>query len=306
MAGGSPERDDQDFPYWLIGIALLLGALGFAILSDEEIYRPMAVLIARGLWITVWVTLVSFALACALGLLLAMMVRAGNVVVRQVARFYIELIRGVPVLILLLYVGFVAVPAFVGLWNQVFAEAIEAGRMTTWQVRDVPLTWRAVIALALCYAAFVAEEFRAGLDAVAEGQHEAAQALGLTRWQTFRLVVLPQAIPVSLPPLGNSFINMIKDSALVSVLGVADVTFEARARSRCAGSSAGSARRDARRRRGRGTSPRRSARASRCRRATTRSFRWRCSGSPGRAAAPSARCGCSWPCGPPGSARSNR
>jgi polar amino acid transport system permease protein len=229
MAGGSPDRDDQDFPYWLIGIALLLGTLGFAILSDDEVYRPMAALIVRGLWITVWVTLVSFALACALGLLLAMMVRAGNVVVRQVARFYIELVRGVPVLILLLYVGFVAVPAFVGLWNQVFAGAIEAGRMTMWQVRDVPLTWRAVIALALCYAAFVAEEFRAGLDAVAEGQHEAAQALGLTRWQTFRLVVLPQAIPVSLPPLGNSFINMIKDSALVSVLGVADITFEGRA-----------------------------------------------------------------------------
>ena len=84
--------------------------------------------------------------------------------------------------------------------------------------------WRAILALTLGYAAFIAEVFRAGIQSVDPGQIEAAKALGLTGWQRFRLIVLPQAIRTILPPLGNDFIAMIKDSALVSVLGVADIT----------------------------------------------------------------------------------
>ena len=84
--------------------------------------------------------------------------------------------------------------------------------------------WRAILALTLGYAAFIAEVFRAGIQSVDPGQIEAAKALGLTGWQRFRLVVFPQAIRTILPPLGNDFIAMIKDSALVSVLGVADIT----------------------------------------------------------------------------------
>jgi polar amino acid transport system permease protein len=223
------EETDEDFPYWLVGIAALIGLFAYLIFTDEEVHRPLFAVIVRGLWITVWVTVVSFAGAAVLGLGLAMMRRARFLALRQLARFYIELVRGVPVLILLLYVGFVGVPALVAAYNAAFAGLIERGTLAAVAVRDVPLAWRAVLALTLCYAAFLAEEFRAGLDAVGRGQHEAAAALGLGRWQTFRLVVLPQAVPVFLPPVGNSFINMIKDSALVSVLGVADVTFEGRA-----------------------------------------------------------------------------
>jgi polar amino acid transport system permease protein len=91
-------------------------------------------------------------------------------------------------------------------------------------VRDVSLLWRAILALALGYSAFIAEVFRAGIQSVDTGQVEAAQALGLTRIQRFRLIVLPQAIRTILPPLGNDFIAMVKDSSLVSVLGVADIT----------------------------------------------------------------------------------
>ena len=91
-------------------------------------------------------------------------------------------------------------------------------------MRDFPLLWRAVLALTLGYAAFLAEVFRAGLLSVPEGQIEAAQALGLSDWQRFRLIVLPQALRTILPPLGNDFVAMVKDSSLVSVLGVLDVT----------------------------------------------------------------------------------
>ena len=86
------------------------------------------------------------------------------------------------------------------------------------------LLWRAIIALMIGYSAFIAEVFRAGIQAVDKGQIEAAKALGLKRGQRFRLIILPQAIRTILPPLGNDFIAMVKDSSLVSVLGVADIT----------------------------------------------------------------------------------
>jgi ABC-type amino acid transport system permease subunit len=92
------------------------------------------------------------------------------------------------------------------------------------KTRDFPLLWRAVIALTMAYSAFLAEIFRAGLQAVDKGQIEAAQALGLNGWQRFRHIVFPQAFRMILPPLGNDFVAMVKDSSLVSVLGVSDIT----------------------------------------------------------------------------------
>jgi ABC-type amino acid transport system permease subunit len=80
------------------------------------------------------------------------------------------------------------------------------------------------MALAIGYSAFIAEVFRAGLQSVDAGQVEAAEALGLNRWQRFRHIVFPQAIRTILPPLGNDFVAMVKDSSLVSVLGVSDIT----------------------------------------------------------------------------------
>ena len=91
-------------------------------------------------------------------------------------------------------------------------------------MRDVSLLWRAIIALTIGYSAFISEVFRAGIQAVDKGQIEAAKSLGLKRGHRFRLIILPQAIRTILPPLGNDFIAMVKDSSLVSVLGVADIT----------------------------------------------------------------------------------
>ncbi|MGI9357028.1 MAG: amino acid ABC transporter permease, partial [Rhizobiaceae bacterium] len=115
-------------------------------------------------------------------------------------------------------------PGFVWLWNFVTSPLIEAGLMSKMTVRDFPLVWRASIALMIGYSAFISEVFRAGIQAVDEGQLEAAKALGLSGWQRFRFIVMPQAIRTILPPLGNDFIAMVKDSSLVSVLGVADIT----------------------------------------------------------------------------------
>jgi ABC-type amino acid transport system permease subunit len=142
------------------------------------------------------------------------------IVLRQVARFYVEVMRGIPIIVLLLYVAFAAVPAVIVAVNWLTSWV----GVEPWRTRDVPLLARAVIALTLAYAAFLAEVFRAGLVAVDKGQIEAAQALGLSGWQRFRHVVFPQAFRTILPPLGNDFVAMVKDSSLVSVLGVSDVT----------------------------------------------------------------------------------
>jgi polar amino acid transport system permease protein len=189
-------------------------------IATDEVYRAILVTLSRGIGVTVFVTLTAFGLASALGLVLAVCALSGSLVLRQVARFYVEIVRGIPILVLLFYVAFVGAPALAVALNAV-AEALGLGSI---QTRDISLMWRAILALMFAYAAFIAEVFRAGIQSVDAGQIEAAKALGLTGWQRFRLVVFPQAIRTILPPLGNDFIALIKDSALVSVLGVTDIT----------------------------------------------------------------------------------
>ena len=149
---------------------------------------------------------------------------ADSVVLRQIARFYVEVVRGIPILVLLFYIAFVGAPGFVQARNFLASPLISAGVMDPLLVREVSLMWRAIIALTIGYSAFIAEIFRAGFQSVDPGQIDAAKALGLSRFQRFRLIVMPQALRTILPPLGNDFVAMVKDSSLVSVLGVADIT----------------------------------------------------------------------------------
>ncbi|MTI00558.1 amino acid ABC transporter permease, partial [Roseibium sp. RKSG952] len=125
-----------------------------------------------------------------------------------------------PILVLLLYIAFVGTPMLVAAVNAV----LDALGLDPIRTRDFPLIWRAILALMIGYSAFIAEVFRAGIQAVDKGQIEAAEALGMGPWLRFRLIIFPQALRTILPPLGNDFIAMIKDSSLVSVLGVADIT----------------------------------------------------------------------------------
>jgi polar amino acid transport system permease protein len=224
MPDASPDRRGKaEFPWWLLA-ALVLAATAAAAIYASDIYRQLFVTVARGIGITVAVTLFSFAFASAIGLGIALMALSGSVWLRQTARFYVEIVRGVPILVLLFWIAFAGVPAFVAGWNFVTAPLQEAGIAGELQVRDVPLLWRAVLALMIGYSPFIAEIFRAGIQSVGAGQIEAAKALGLSSYRRFRHIVMPQAIRTILPPLGNDFIALVKDSSLVSVLGVADIT----------------------------------------------------------------------------------
>ncbi|THF50188.1 amino acid ABC transporter permease [Allorhizobium terrae] len=218
-----PSGSKQDYPYWLVALGAL--ALGLAItIAVNNIYAQVFETVSRGIGVTIFVTVTGFALASLLGLLIALAGMADSIVLRQISRFYIEVIRGIPVLVLLFYIAFVGAPGFVSLFNTLTAPLIKAEWMEPLQVRDVSLMWRAIIALTIGYSAFIAEIFRAGIESIDKGQIEAAKSLGLTRSQRFRLVVLPQAIRVIFPPLSNDFVAMVKDSSLVSVLGVADIS----------------------------------------------------------------------------------
>ncbi|MBB3611843.1 amino acid ABC transporter permease [Rhizobium sp. BK602] len=225
MAGhaSSGPHGKQDFPWWLVALAVL-GLVASIAIAADGLYSDIFKLLINGIGVTIFVTLVAFALAMLFGLGLALLGLSDFLVLRQIARLYIEIVRGIPMLVLLAYIAFVGTPAFVAIYNLVVSPLISAGWMSPLVVRDVPFIWRTIFALTIGYSSFIAEIFRAGIQAVDQGQIEAAKALGLTRFQRFRLVVFPQAIRVILPPLSNDFIAMVKDSSLVSVLGVADIS----------------------------------------------------------------------------------
>ncbi|QBK32472.1 amino acid ABC transporter permease [Roseitalea porphyridii] len=216
----SPERD---FPWWLVAI-VVIGVVLAVVIATNDLYTQVFRTVSRGVQITVFVTLVGFAMASLVGLVFALMALSNSLILRQVSRFYVEVIRGVPIIVLLFYIAFVGAPALVVAINWLTWPLQQMGLSEPWQVRDISLLWRAVLALMIGYSAFIAEVFRAGILAVDKGQIEAAEALGLSRFQRFRFIVFPQAIKTILPPLGNDFVAMVKDSSLVSVLGVADIT----------------------------------------------------------------------------------
>jgi polar amino acid transport system permease protein len=210
-------------PWWLVAVGLL-GLAGCAAAFSSPDYRVIFAAVAGGLGVTIAVSLVAYAASILLGLILGLMRASAFRPAREAATFYIELVRGLPMLVILYYIAFVGAPALAGLLNAVLAPLIGAGFMEPVQVRGISFTARAVLALTLGYAAFIAEIFRAGIESVDRGQVEAAYALGLTRGQTMRKVVLPQAVRNVLPALANEFVAIVKDSALVSALGVQDVT----------------------------------------------------------------------------------
>nr|WP_314089979.1 amino acid ABC transporter permease [uncultured Shinella sp.] len=223
MAPVSSDAGKGDYPWWLVALAAIALVLAGVIIAND-LYAQVFGVVLKGLWVTIFVTLVAFVLATMLGLGVALMALSEHKALRQIARFYTEVIRGVPILVLLFYIAFVGAPALVAAINFVISPLVSAGAMEPMLVRDLSLMWRAIIALMIGYSAFIAEVFRAGIQSVDKGQVEAAKALGLSRFQRFRLVVFPQAVRVILPPLGNDFVAMVKDSSLVSVLGVADIT----------------------------------------------------------------------------------
>jgi polar amino acid transport system permease protein len=210
-------------PLWLLA-AILLGLLFLWTVANDGNYQVIFRATLRGVNTTIYVSLLAYAAACLLGLSLGLLRISGKRLLVEVTTFYVEIIRGVPMLVLLYYIAFVGAPAVVTAVNWLAGPLIEGGLLQPLNVRQLDFTIRAILALTIGYSAFISEIFRAGIESIDKGQMEAALALGMSHSQGMRRIVLPQGIRNVLPPLGNEFIAMLKDSALVSVLGVQDIT----------------------------------------------------------------------------------
>ncbi len=219
------------WPWWLIIIVLLGLIILFNILSSElyaEIFRR----VSRGIVVSVVVAVVAYACAIVIGLIVSLGRVSKNVVAYNLSTLYVQIIRGVPILVQIIYVAFVITPAVVALLNAIGLALVPIlgpeNFLASLTLQDISSEARVTIALAIAYGGFEAETFRAGIESIGRGQMEAARSLGMSYFQAMRFVILPQAFRRVLPPLGNDFISMIKDSSLVSILGVRDMTQEAR------------------------------------------------------------------------------
>jgi polar amino acid transport system permease protein len=200
------KRRQQIIAVWIELFTLLMLFFYSFDLSIAFIAKKIGFLITQGVTTTLFISAVSITIATVVALAGAIAKLSGNGVAYGLATFYTSLFRGLPLLmqIYIIYLGLPQVGYVVG--------AIPAG----------------ILALSLCYGAYMTEIFRAGIESIPRGQTEGATALGLSPSQTMGLVILPQAMRVIVPPTGNQFIAMLKDSSLVSVVGVWEIMYLAR------------------------------------------------------------------------------
>jgi polar amino acid transport system permease protein len=220
-------------PWWAL-IILLLGVLIVYFIFTSATYQDAFFFLVAGVRLTIQVSLISFGTALILGLITGLGRVSKNVVYYTVSSLYIEVVRGIPILVLLIYFAYVVTPLTIQLLNWLGAEMLQtltvgplmglADSLANLNIQDVDMLVRAITGLAFAYGAFEAEVFRAGVQSIERGQMEAARSLGMSYFQAMRYVILPQAIRRVLPPLGNDFIAMVKDSSLISVLAVRELT----------------------------------------------------------------------------------
>ncbi|MGQ0548645.1 MAG: amino acid ABC transporter permease [Armatimonadota bacterium] len=221
--GGRLLPAAERIPWW--GLILAIAGIAAAVaVAGSPLYKDTLAFLWDGVLLTLHLTLAAYALALVIGLIAGLMRLSRRPVIYTIATLYVEVIRGVPLLVLLIYIAFVAAPLVSG------ALAASARALGLPGVADA-ITGiirsdlnRAIIGLAVGYGAYLAEIYRAGIESIPRGQMEAARSMGLTYGQAMRFVILPQALRVVLPPLGNDFIALLKDSALASAIAVPELT----------------------------------------------------------------------------------
>jgi polar amino acid transport system permease protein len=200
-------------PRWLAHLVVILSFLAAVAVAFARVdyewnwsavwdYREKFV---QGWFVTVALSLAALVCSTVVGSLAAAMLRSGNTLLEAAARVYVELIRGTPLLVQLL-IGFYVVATAVGLENRYVA---------------------GVLLLSLFSGAYMADIFRGGLDAIPRAQIDSGRAIGLTPWQSLRLVVLPQAVRLVLPAVAGQLVSLVKDSSLLSVIAISEFTLNA-------------------------------------------------------------------------------
>lgn len=205
--------------------------------------------IVPGIGATMQMTIISFVFAMIFGLVAAFGRISKNIIIYNLSTLYVELFRGLPLLVIILIFAFVITPDFVewisgaaedqsvtapptpnvpfldNLLQRLLGVPEEQVDATTLRTRDIDPLWRIMFAFALTYGAFMTEVFRAGIESIGRGQMEAARSLGMTYFQAMRYVILPQAIRNVLPALVNNFVFLLKDTSLASVVAVPEISY---------------------------------------------------------------------------------
>jgi len=206
-------------PWWWL-VAAVAGLIVLLIVLKSDPYWDILVFVRNGLGVTVLLTVVSFVFIIFLGLIGGMGRISKNPVIHFIATLYVEIVRGIPLLVQLIWWYFAAPVLIKSLGSFLHINALAEYRSNA--------IFLAILGLVVCYGAYMSEIFRAGIQSIHKGQMEAARSLGMTYLQSMRYIIIPQALRVVLPPVGNEFIMLLKDTSLVSVVAVADLTRQGR------------------------------------------------------------------------------
>ena len=196
-----PEPGESRFiNAWSISLMGALGLLAFMSVRYPDVCWELLVVLPEGILVTFQVTVLSILCAVPIGCVVALARLSNNKPLKLLASTYVEVIRGIPLLVQLFFI-FYSLSYYL----------------------NVPSFVAAIAGLSFCYGAYLSEVFRAGINAVQKGQTEAARSLGFSKWQTMRYIILPQAMRTILPPVGNECIAMLKDTSLISIVGLTDM-----------------------------------------------------------------------------------
>jgi len=202
-------------PWWGL-VVLVVGLTVTLVTVRADPFWRILLFVRDGVAVTALITVSAFVFTLIAGMIGGLGRLSRNPVIHGVATLYVEIVRGIPLLVQLIwwYFAFPVVVQGIGRWLNIAAIAnYQANAIVT-----------AVTGLTVCYGAYMSEIYRAGIQSVPKDQAEAARSLGMTHFQSMRHVILPQAVRMVLPPVGNEFIALLKDSCLVSVVAVADLT----------------------------------------------------------------------------------
>ena len=199
----------------VVALFLFLKFLGL----DFVFMQKWSGFILQGTGFTLFVSVMAISLACIIALFGALGRLSRNPLANGVATFYVSLVRGTPLLVQV-FMWYLALP-------QLGQALEEVGLPGAQKLLTLPAIPAGILALGVCYGAYMTETFRAGIQSINLGQTEAAQALGMSEAQIKRRIILPQALRLIIPPVSNEFIAMIKDSSLVSLMGVWEISYRA-------------------------------------------------------------------------------
>ena len=228
-----PSKKDRGlFNAWWISLIGAVACILWLCLSNPGTYWRLLKYLPDGIVVTFEVTILSIILALILGLFTGLGRLSKNKTINLIASTYVEVVRGIPLLVQLFYIYFALGQVFrhlpepdqVYLFFENMPDFMPAVVAYVFDfLKNMPPLVAAITAMGVCYGAYMGEVFRAGIDSIDKGQTEAARSLGFNGAQTMFMVILPQAWRTILPPVGNEFIALLKDSSLVSILAVADL-----------------------------------------------------------------------------------